>query len=191
MTHIERQRRGALNSQRVKVSFAEQKLPKQWQKFLANGENKKEMLEFIVSQWKNMQTQYEFYVTLGACCYRLSQENQPVMECQELYCTHEEADTRLGVHAVHASKTHEHVVVWSVDTDVAIILLSVIDMYPAEVELCLATGAGKTKRIISISAMGKKLGIDASRSLVYLHALTGCDTVSCFFGRGKKKLYKR
>jgi hypothetical protein len=28
-----------------------------------------------------------------------------VSDCQELYCTHEEADTRMIVHAIHADKT--------------------------------------------------------------------------------------
>jgi hypothetical protein len=28
-----------------------------------------------------------------------------VSDCQELYCTHEEADTRMILHAIHADKT--------------------------------------------------------------------------------------
>jgi hypothetical protein len=28
-----------------------------------------------------------------------------VSDCQELYCTHEEADTRMILHAIHAEKT--------------------------------------------------------------------------------------
>jgi hypothetical protein len=52
-----------------------------------------------------------------------------VSDCQELYCTHEEADTRMILHAIHAEKTFgesgikSRIIVKSPDTDVLILCI--------------------------------------------------------------------
>ena len=42
-------------------------------------------------------------------------------------------------------------------------------------------------RLINISSIVEKLGKEVCKALPGLHAFTGCDTVSSFSGRGKKK----
>ena len=64
--------------------------------------------------------------------------------------------------------------------------------------MCMKTGKGNKRRIIDIDSVKHQLIIEISDpididdfcdSLVSLHAFTGCDTVSCFAGKGKSKAY--
>ncbi|CAB4005754.1 Hypothetical predicted protein [Paramuricea clavata] len=60
-------------------------------------------------------------------CHKLSwtqHGRSEVQECRVLESDHEEADTRLIVHAAHASFDHSSVTIKSPDTDVAILALS-------------------------------------------------------------------
>ena len=47
-------------------------------------------------------------------------------------------------------------------------------------------GAGKKKRWLSIHCFAQHLVKQKCLALLYWYAFTGCDTVSCFNGRGKK-----
>lgn len=52
-------------------------------------------------------------------------------------------------------------------------------------ELWVAFGTGKHYRIIPAHKIGSAIGHEKCLSLPMFHAFTGCDTVSCFAGRGK------
>lgn len=54
------------------------------------------------------------------------------------------------------------------------------------VELWIAFGTGKSFRYLCINDMFSVLGPVRAESLLFFHAFTGCDTVSCFAGHGKK-----
>ena len=45
---------------------------------------------------------------------------------------------------------------------------------------------GRNFRFIGVNSICAILGKPRSTSLPVFHALTGCDTTSCFFGKGKK-----
>lgn len=49
----------------------------------------------------------------------------------------------------------------------------------------IATGTGNNRRLLNLSTMANSLGPIASQ-LTALHAFSGCDTTSCFHGKGKK-----
>ena len=107
-------------------------------------------------------------------------------------CTHEEADTRIVVHILHAIQVEEAktVLVRTVDTDVLVILvgkLHVLKEVQPELDLWLAFGMGRNILFISVNSI---LGKPRSTSLPVFHALTGCDTTSCFFGKGKKSAWQ-
>ena len=53
-------------------------------------------------------------------------------------------------------------------------------------ELWIAFGTGKSFRYIAAHAINSALGDERSKALPVFHSFTGCDTVSCFSGRGKK-----
>ena len=108
----------------------------------------------------------------------------------ELECNHEEADTRMVLHARHAGGT---CVVHSDDTDVFVLLLG----HSHDLGHCfMMRRKGPKRRVIDISAVRcaieKQLGPGVAitgfmKALIGVHAITGCDTVSAFSGRGKWK----
>ena len=108
------------------------------------------------------------------------------MEQMYLTCNHEEADTRLFLHAKDASnKGIKKVTIVTVDTDVVIIALYHYFDINLE-ELWIEIGVGKNKRWLLIHQYAKNLGESICRALPFWFTFTGCDTVSSFSGRGKK-----
>ena len=101
-------------------------------------------------------------------------------------CTHEEADTRILLHLEDALKHgYNKVSIRTVDTDV--IVLAVTSAQRLNItELWVAFGAGKNFRYLPAHEMANALGPDRCVALPMFHAFTGCDTVSCFGGRGKR-----
>ena len=51
----------------------------------------------------------------------------------------------------------------------------------------MATNTNRSSCLISIQSNARKCGPDISSSLLSLHVFTGCDTISCFKGKGKIK----
>ena len=72
------------------------------------------------------------------------------------------------------------------DTDVAIIATEHSCTIPGEV--LFATGTGKHQRLINLTTIATTLG-PVAKHLTVLHALSGCDTTSCFHGKGEKSLF--
>ena len=110
-------------------------------------------------------------------------------------CTHEEADTRVVVHILHAIQVEEAktVLVRTVDTDVLVILvrkIHVLKEVQPELDLWLAFGMGRNFRFISVNSICDILGKPRSTSLPVFHALTVCDTTSCSFGKRKKSAWQ-
>lgn len=101
-------------------------------------------------------------------------------------CSHEEADTRLMVHALDASlKGHRRVKIRTNDTNVVVLAISVANTLPAD-EMWITFGLGKHVYNLAAHSIATSLGQDKASVLPMFHALTGCDTVSFFGGRGKK-----
>lgn len=105
-------------------------------------------------------------------------------------CSHEEADTRLLVYALDARLTgHRRVKIKSNDTDVVVLAISVAHEIEAD-QLWLEYGSGKTLRFLPIHSIAQSLSREKATALPLFHALTGCDTVSFFAGRGKKTVWE-
>ncbi len=73
----------------------------------------------------------------------------------------------------------------TVDTDVVVLAVASAQRLNIP-ELWIAFGAGKHFRFLACHEIARTLGPDRCIALPMFHALTGCDTVSCFSGRGKK-----
>ena len=98
-------------------------------------------------------------------------------------CTHEEADTRLMVHALDsASNGYKRLKIGSNDTDVVVLAIAIANTLPAD-QVWVTYGTGKN--VHPAHTVATSLGQKASVLLMF-HALTGCDTVSFFGGRLKK-----
>ena len=73
----------------------------------------------------------------------------------------------------------------TVDTNV--VVLAVTSAQRLNIfELWIAFGAGKGFRFLACHEIARALGPDQCITLPIFHAFTGCNTVSCFAGRGKR-----
>ena len=66
-----------------------------------------------------------------------------------------------------------------------VLAISVVNTLPAD-EMWITFGLGKHVYNLAAHSIAKSLGQDKASVLPTFHALTGCDTVSFFGGRGKK-----
>ena len=107
-----------------------------------------------------------------------------------LQCNHEEADTRLLLHAkASCDEGSDSIVLIHEDTAVFILTLSTLQ---DGVQNVYQKRAGLTrKRIINLTEIGNVTGESMGKSLPGIYAFTGCDTVSSFAGKGKLKAYKK
>lgn len=192
--NAERSRRAATGSERIHIYSRVQPVPKQWRKFLANGENKETLVAFLFEEWKKIPAALYGGVTVflahGQTCHALrgAIDEVHVTPIPSLRCDHEEADTRLLLHAHYVADHAETVVVKSMDTDVFIIGLGMSKQFSSE--LLLHTGTGKNTRTINLQVIREQIGDDIAHALIGLHAITGCDSVSGFYGKGKVKAAK-
>ena len=100
-------------------------------------------------------------------------------------CSHEEADTRLVLHAYYASQSgYRKILIRTVDTDVVVLAVSRVQDLSVN-EIWIAIGTGKNFRYLPVHSIAEQLGPQRSKALRMFHSITGCDTVSFFSGRGK------
>lgn len=105
-------------------------------------------------------------------------------------CTHEEADTRLLLHATDAGRNgYQKVMIRTVDTDVVVLCISLFTQMNLQ-ELWIAFGTGKNFRFIPVHTIVQALGPEKAISLLMFHSFTGCDQVSFFMGKGKKTAWE-
>ena len=183
-----RAKRGA--GVRRKVS-SNTKIPGRWLDFLRDSRNKVELFSFLTQPVSNHSfpekkliyiTEEESVISVGG-----SSATKPA-------CTHEEADTRVIIHLLHAAATgHKKIVIRTVDTDILIILIGqfhlIRDQYE-DIDVSVAFGTGKDYIIHNINNVCSKLGKDVSQSLPTFHAFSGCDSTSGFHGKGKKSAWE-
>jgi len=105
-------------------------------------------------------------------------------------CSHEEADTRLILHAADAAaRGMNRIVIKTVDTDVVVLAVANKQHMRCE-ELWIAFGSGKHFRYIATHEIAASLGPDKCSALPVFHAISGCDTTSSFAGKGKKTAWE-
>ena len=179
------------------IISADRKIPLQWKKFLSSGSNKKKLLSFLAEHWSTQPYVADrlsaagsfgkLFVTDNTTCFLLScNAGRHLVKASvpELKCSHEEADTRLILHAAHAGNSdHPVVVMKSPDTDVAVLAAAHCSKISGIV--LFLTGTKQRRRYINMSAVSTRLGPGICQALPGFHALTGCVSTSAFVGRGK------
>lgn len=192
----ERLRRGAQSGYEVKISGPNTPIPKKWQLYICNPVNKTSLQLFLGSTWMEMATSElkpdETLVLAGCfesgkdavCISRRNVRLLPLLESD-----HEEADTRIILHAQDCAYDHPRIVVQSPDTDVAILSIYAYESLMCD-ELWFRTGTKDKLRFIPIHTLSQKLGSELCKLLPSFHALTGCDTTSALIHIGKKKAWK-
>ena len=96
----------------------------------------------------------------------------------------EEANTRLLFHASHSfHQGFTKLMIHATDTGV-VVLAIVVSSVLKDCEIWVAFGHGSKLRYVPCHLISAELG----NELLFLHATSGCDTVSAFYGIGKKQL---
>ena len=165
-----RQTRGSEARRKV---VGNSRTPKSWNSFLRCDENKTELFGFLADKMITAQTNKRIIVTKDADIVCNSDINKNILAP----CNHEKADTRMFVHAKHASSTGSRTLtIVSSDTDVVVLAIAEYADWNINA-LWLAFGNGNNFRWIPIHDVCKSL-CPRSRALPFFHAFTGCDTVS-------------
>ena len=192
---MERDRRGSSSTFRITAEGTRTKLPKDFKSFLLNANNKRQLISFLLSEWQKDEYARQLHgkQLMFVCedkCYSLTSKDGLSISMEyvpELFSSHEEADTRLILHCLYASKSvslNTSIVVRSPDTDVFVLLIhySVRFFQP----LIFDTGTGSNRRLIDIRQIVTNLGFEMSQALPAFHAFTGSDCTSAFVRKGKK-----
>jgi len=175
-----REKRGHGIRRRVAANLS---VPKNWQDFLRVDENKTELFSFLAETLtREEMTGKHLLVTAGdqVLC-------NPAQDTSRIApCSHEEADTRMFLHCLDASlEGSKSIAIKTVDTDIVVLGVSLFTSLNLD-ELWITFGTGKNLRHIPAHELCRTLGPDKSKALPMFHSFTGCDTVSCFMGKGKK-----
>ena len=191
--NIERKKRGRTGQLAVQITSPQQLCPRQWKKFLANGLNKTNLMEFLADVWGTDRRFAErigeraVFIAHGESCSKISVEAQGnifssiVLEL----CSNQEADTQMFLHALHASNTaHQQILIKSSHTDVEVLACFFQEYISADI--FLLSGTRSQARVITVTQVCEQVGVEVCWALPGLHTLTGCDTVSSFTGKGKK-----
>ena len=117
-------------------------------------------------------------------------QHKALGEVPNLFSNHEEADTRLILHAHEAiANNFNRIVVLCRDTDVLLLLIHFFGKNE-EIETWMVGGNAKQKKCFPVNSITDKLSEGVIQNILGFHAFTGCDTTSSFSGYGKKKCWK-
>ena len=124
----------------------------------------------------------ELFFTHGKQCHRFRVGEDGLLETNdvpELQNDHEEADTRMLLHAKHASHDRDDVVIRSPDTDVFV--LAVGHKCSFDASLYFVTVTGNNCQVIDINKIQEELGSDLSSALIGFHSFTGTVLSHCMY----------
>ena len=163
----------------------------------SDGDNKMELIRFLVNRWRtnsSVQVSIPLYIANEDKCICINATGSHF--ATELESNQEEADTRMLLHAKHASQTINNIIIHTPDIDFLLIALAASTELKSN--LFIRTGTTPKSRLISMnkikSSMGSLYDLDdismTVKAILRFHAFTGCDTVSAFCGKRKIKSLK-
>jgi len=179
-------RAGKIKPIRKVINRGDLRFPKQWNSFIASTENKEDLANFLSQKLVEHGKAGQEVVVGGIEEGALSSVRGQVVN---LKANHEEADTRLILHALEAiSCGYERIVVQCRDTDVLLLLLFFLGDQSADV--WMKSGTSKSTKLYHINAIAQTFPRNVISNILGFHSLTGCDTVSSFAGNGKKTCWQ-
>ena len=108
---------------------------------------------------------------------------------------HPETDTQIPLHVLHAIKEnyHKHIDIYSVDTDVNILLIDLVsrDLVGPTTNVILHAGKARAPKHIDIVKRVQTIGKEKSRALVGFHNFTGNDYGHKYVGITKERWSNR
>ena len=100
----------------------------QWRRLLRSSTSKTALIKFLCQAWRNDPYPEKLgnkllFITCEKQCFKVTKDGSEAVG--ELSSSQEEADTRMLLHAKHASNNFKSMVIVTEDTDVFIICLSI------------------------------------------------------------------
>lgn len=167
-------------------------LPQVWEQFISLDENKADFAEFLSNEiLKRARTLPEgCTIVAGGGFPDPENAKSNNFDAKHLSVSHEEADTRMIIHAKDAiDRGYKRIVVNCRDTDV--LLLLIYHLGELAVETWMVSGTSKQRRCFPVHQISLTLGGNIRQNILGFHAITGCDTTSSFHGISKKTCWKR
>ena len=97
----------------------------------------------------------------------------------------------MTIHVAHAAQQYKTVLLCAVDSDIVVLAAFALSQIITPLTaLWIAFGTGKHNHIIPVHEICTSLGPQKCFALPLFHAFTGCDTVSCFSGKGKRTAWE-
>ena len=94
------------------------------------------------------------------------------------------------LHAANCAENgHKNILIRTVDSDVVLLAIAFFHKLSAE-KLFVSFGTGKNFKIILAHEIAEILGHHKFQALLFFHAITGCETTSSFYGKGKKMAWE-
>ena len=180
-----RRERGAGIRRRVTATT---KIPGNWASFFRVDENKEELFMFLAEKMRTANVPQD---KLLITTLKDSAISNPPRDLTDIApCDHEEADTRVFLHVYAASLDgHSKVTIRANDSDIVVIAVSQFHKMRQLQELWIIFGTGNNVKYIPVHYITELMG-DKALGLLAFHSITGCDTTSSFFGKGKKTAWK-
>ena len=162
-------------------------LPKKWNNFLALSENKSDLSRFLSKEIIRQGIPHTEVVVAGGFDDEAEvQSTNTLTDVTMLKVAHEEADTRIVLHAMHSPC--ETVVVSVRDTDVFLMLVYHFNKMRCK-NLWMMAGTSKVRRFIPIHEVHRCMSPEVVASLLAFHAISGCDTTSYIRGHTKQTMW--
>ena len=160
------------------------KLPPIWTSFLRDSDNKTELFHYLADKIIAMCLSNVVIVTKD----ERALSNKTINLDGLSPCNHEEADSMIFTHALHAAKQEtKSFLIKACDTDILVIAVSVFStLQDAVLEMVwVEFGQGQSIRWFPVHDLVDRLGPEKASGMCFFLTFTGCDVVSAFGGRGK------
>ena len=191
----ERARRGSLSALEVYNIGPATPVSKQWDKYMSNPNNKKNLCDFLTHSMCNLGQRHlresTQLVIGGRCkdgerCVAITRDS--CVDVEDLKSNQEEADTRMLLHAKYAAGQCQEakIVIQSPDTDVLVLSAAPFEDIASK-KLWFRTGVKDRLPFVPVHDVCQNLSNRVLKVLPAFHALTGRDTTSPLSGIGKKK----
>ena len=143
-------------------------IPGNWNSFLRVDENKTELFSFLsgILQDSFQLADKQLVITDGDDVM----SKPPIPDTAALApCNHEEADSRIMLHAAHAAhhNGYKKILIRTVDTDVVVLAVVLARTLEEEAEVWVSFGTGKAFRFLAAHQMARALGPDKAQVLYY------------------------
>jgi len=174
----------------------------EWKSFIQNTLNKANLLNYMGEAWTAQHKSLPAGCTLilGGIFRDPGRAILLSADCQtelpELSCEkHEEADTRMFAHLAYSVQhlNHKRAVLMATDTDVILMCIYYVtrldglhELWVKKMDICLPAHAIAEALAVKYHAEVA----DVTSVLLATYTLTGCDTVSYPYRRGKRRAYK-